>query len=114
MGDFGLLKENITADDNAKSFCGSPAYLSPEMVQKKGATRASDIYGIGAILYELVTGTLPFYEEDFDKLYHKIENNQVSMPKHVSNECKDLIEVGIMLYPLETDGEGPGEASGGG
>jgi len=40
----------------------------------------------------LVTGTLPFYEEDFEKLYHKIENTNVNMPKHVSPECKDLIE----------------------
>lgn len=32
LGDFGLSKENITAEDHAKSFCGSPAYLSPEMV----------------------------------------------------------------------------------
>lgn len=62
------------------------------MVQKKGATRASDIYGIGAILFELVTGTLPFYEEDFEKLYAKIENTNVTLPKHVSPECKDLIE----------------------
>ena len=93
LADFGLSKAGIKDDQNAQSFCGSPAYLSPEMVQKKGATRASDIYGIGAILYELVTGTLPFYEEDFDKLYQKIENNPVNMPKHVSAECKDLIEV---------------------
>ena len=62
----------MTGEDRAKSFCGSPAYLSPEMVKKEGATRASDIYGIGCILFELVTGTLPFYEEDFDKLYFKI------------------------------------------
>lgn len=92
LGDFGLSVENITAEDNAKSFCGSPAYLSPEMSQKKGATRASDIYGIGAIMYELVTGQLPFYEEDYDKLYEKIQNTSISFPKYVSAECRDIIE----------------------
>jgi len=38
------------------SFCGSPAYLSPEMLDKKGVGFASDIYGIGTVLYEMAVG----------------------------------------------------------
>jgi serine/threonine protein kinase len=39
-----------------KSFCGTPAYLSPEMLVNKGVTKCSDLYGIGAVLYEMLTG----------------------------------------------------------
>lgn len=45
--DFGLSKENCFAT----SFCGSPAYLSPEMLQKKGHGFMTDIYGLGCVLY---------------------------------------------------------------
>jgi serum/glucocorticoid-regulated kinase 2 len=45
-----------TNDDKTKSFCGSPAYLSPEMLSQKGAGKESDLYGIGAVLYEFLIG----------------------------------------------------------
>ena len=44
-------------------------------------------------MYELVTGQLPFYEEEYEKLYDKIQNTNLSFPKHVSAECRDIIEV---------------------
>ena len=43
------------------SFCGSPAYLSPELIRGEGATKATDIYTIGTILYEMLTGYPPHY-----------------------------------------------------
>jgi serine/threonine protein kinase len=42
-----LSKEGVGEEDVTKSFCGSPAYLSPEMLKRKGTGRAADIYGIG-------------------------------------------------------------------
>jgi serum/glucocorticoid-regulated kinase 2 len=47
LADFGLSKEGVGDTDKTKSFCGSPAYLSPEMLGQKGAGKMSDIYGIG-------------------------------------------------------------------
>lgn len=49
LADFGLSKEGIEDGERTKSFCGSPAYLSPEMVRNKGASKATDIYGIGIL-----------------------------------------------------------------
>lgn len=56
LTDFGLSKEHVADYDISKSFCGSPAYLSPEMLLGKGFSKASDIYGIGCVLYEMLTG----------------------------------------------------------
>ena len=47
LADFGLSKERIGDKDVAKSFCGSPAYLSPDMLKNKGVGKPADIYGIG-------------------------------------------------------------------
>lgn len=64
MADFGLSKEGIGQSEVAHSFCGSPAYLSPEMLNRDGAGRAADIYGIGAILYEMLVGLPPYFNEN--------------------------------------------------
>jgi serine/threonine protein kinase len=47
LADFGLAREGVGPKDIAKSFCGSPIYLSPEMISSKGATQSTDVYGIG-------------------------------------------------------------------
>ena len=58
LADFNLSKEN----DFSMSFCGSPAYLSPEMLQKKGVGPEADIYGIGCVLYEMMVGEPPYFD----------------------------------------------------
>ena len=50
--------------DLTTTFCGSLAYLSPEMLDQKGAGKEIDIYGIGCVLYEMLEGDPPYYNED--------------------------------------------------
>jgi len=69
LADFGLSKEGVVEEDAAKSFCGSPAYLSPEMLKNKGVGKPADIYGIGTVLHELLIGNSPYYNDDIPKMY---------------------------------------------
>lgn len=65
LADFGLAKEGITESNKiAKSFCGSPAYLPPEMLSSSGVGKPADIYQIGAVLYEMLAGMSPFYTDN--------------------------------------------------
>lgn len=97
LTDFGLAKEGIHEDKQvAKSFCGSPAYLAPEMLQEKGVGKPADIYQIGAVLYELLVGVPPFYTENIQQLYTRIKGAKLTMPKYMSQEAADLIR--RMLY----------------
>ena len=57
LTDFGLSKEGINqADKGAQSFCGTPEYLAPEILNRSGHGQAVDWWSLGALLYEMLTG----------------------------------------------------------
>lgn len=62
LTDFGLSKCDIKFGDQTKSFCGTLAYLAPEMINKKGHGFAIDWYSLGLLTYELLDGYPPFYD----------------------------------------------------
>ena len=92
LADFGLEKENVKNDIPNKTFCGSPQYLSPKMLSKEGTTKSSDVYGIGAILFEMVTGAPPFYNQDTDLMYKNISENNLMFPEFFNEELKDVLK----------------------
>ena len=92
LADFGLSKQINKNNENAtNTFCGSAKYLSPEMLNEKGATKASDIYGIGVVLYELLNGEPPFYSNDIQCMLNNIQNKALKFPDYFSDEVKDLL-----------------------
>lgn len=76
--DFNLGKEGIKKGERAYSFCGSPMYLSPEMIKQEGVGKEADIYGIGLIMYEILSGKPAFEAGDPDELFKKIQNNNIN------------------------------------
>ncbi len=100
LADFGLSKDGIADDELTKSFCGSPAYLSPEVLmtknnKSKGYGKSADLYGIGAVLYEFIVGSPPFFSPEIPELFKNIKEGKLEFPKGVSPEAKDLIRVFI-------------------
>ena len=91
--DFNLAKNGITKGKRALSFCGSPMYLSPDMLSGKGVDQRCDIYGIGLIMYELVSGFPTFNADDIDTLYKDIRLNKINfdMPG-ITGDIKDLLQ----------------------
>jgi len=82
LTDFGLSRENVKKGENgAKSFCGSYAYLAPEVVRMKGHGKTVDWYLLGVILYEMLTGLPPYYADDKQELFKKILTNEFYLDK---------------------------------
>lgn len=91
LADFGLAKEKVEKGNLAMTMAGSPAYLPPEIVLKKGASKASDIYGLGPLLFELLTGTTPYYCEDMDELFQNIKAGKLIFPNYISSLSREFI-----------------------
>ena len=65
LADFGLAKKGSgTQKMVAQSFCGSPAYLAPEMLNRAGVSESGDVYQIGVVLYEMLVGIPPYYNDN--------------------------------------------------
>ena len=95
--DFGLAnsykkKEKNNDEILLKTACGSPCYAAPEMVLgKKYKGLDVDIWSSGIILFAMVSGFLPFEDDDNESIYRKIILGKFDMPDKLSNNCKDLI-----------------------
>lgn len=93
LTDFGLSKEEVSEYFNgAKSFCGSVAYLAPEMLKRQGHGKAVDWYLLGVVLYEMVTGTPPYYADTKDQLFDNIENAKLKFPSGLSEDIRSLLK----------------------
>jgi len=75
----------------AFTFCGSPAYLSPEMVAKRGHGYEVDWFGMGALIYEMLVGLPPFYSENLNLMLRDIRWREPRMPSSLSASSKDLV-----------------------
>ncbi|CAK62365.1 unnamed protein product (macronuclear) [Paramecium tetraurelia] len=110
LSDFGLSKPDMTPDDFAYSFCGSPEYMAPEMLMKTGHNYLVDCYCLGALLYELVTGLPPFYSHNTQEIYNSILTETIEFPQYVqiSPVLKDLILQLLQKDPTERLGQNGG------
>ena len=101
LADFGLSKMNVDESYTSNSFCGTHAYLAPEIVAKLTYGKSVDWYGLGAVLYEFCVGRPPFYQERIEDLYDNIQTGPLQLPKSMSPELKDLLMRLLSRNPIE-------------
>ncbi|CAD8210434.1 unnamed protein product [Paramecium pentaurelia] len=101
LSDFGLAKPNMDREETAYSFCGSPEYMSPEMLMRNGHNFMVDIYCLGALLYEFIYGSPPFYSRNIEQIYNSILNDKISFPPlvKINPDLKDLISKLLIKDP---------------
>ncbi|XP_016304989.1 ribosomal protein S6 kinase alpha-2-like [Sinocyclocheilus anshuiensis] len=105
--DFGLSKEAIDHDKRAYSFCGTIEYMAPEVVNRRGHTQSADWWSFGILMFEMLTGSLPFQGKDRKETMALILKAKLGMPQFLSPEVQSLLRALFKRNPSNRLGAGP-------
>jgi p90 ribosomal S6 kinase len=106
LTDFGLSKEAID-DQKTYSFCGTVEYMAPEVVNRKGHTVAADWWSYGVLMFEMLTGSLPFHGQNRKDTMQQILKAKLGMPQYLSPEAQGLLRLLFKRNPSNRLGSGP-------
>lgn len=91
LTDFGLSKESLFYEKKTYSFCGTVEYMAPEVVNRKGHGTAADWWSYGVLMFEMLTGALPFQGANRKETMTQILKAKLGMPGFLSPEAQSLL-----------------------
>jgi len=109
LTDFGLSKESVSTPNAARTFCGTPEYLAPEILQGVGHGKGVDWWSLGTLIFEMLTGLPPFYSRNINHMYEKILKAELRCPSFLPADVKSLVEGLLIRDPVKRLGSGEGD-----
>ncbi|KDO23970.1 AGC/AKT protein kinase [Saprolegnia parasitica CBS 223.65] len=102
LADFGLAKQAVSPSDTTYSFCGSVDYMAPEVILGVGYGLPADVWSLGCVVFEMLTGLPPFYTTRGRRvLFEKICKGQVLYPTYLSPDAIRFLQRCLDLDPKE-------------
>uniref|UniRef100_A0A3B3CK63 Serine/threonine-protein kinase PLK n=1 Tax=Oryzias melastigma TaxID=30732 RepID=A0A3B3CK63_ORYME len=101
IGDFGLATKIEFDGERKKTLCGTPNYIAPEVLCKKGHSYEVDVWSLGCILYTLLVGKPPFETSCLKDTYNRIKKNNYTIPWHINPAASALIKRMLHADPAQ-------------
>ncbi|XP_031554011.1 ribosomal protein S6 kinase beta-1-like [Actinia tenebrosa] len=110
LTDFGLCKESVFENNLTHTFCGTIEYMAPEILTRSGHGKAVDWWSLGALMYDMLTGSPPFCAESRKKTIDKILKGRLVLPPYLTPESKDFLRKLLKRHPQSRLGGGQDDA----
>ena len=104
--DFGLSKILNSSKDKAFTICGTPQYLAPEVFINQGYDKNVDWWSLGCLIYEMLTGRLPFSIKRGNRINLDIYKQKLKFPRYLNEDAIDLISKLLVFEPKKRLGYG--------
>ncbi|XP_052896838.1 serine/threonine-protein kinase polo [Anopheles moucheti] len=101
IGDFGLATKIEFEGERKKTLCGTPNYIAPEILNKKGHSYEVDIWSIGCVMYTLLVGQPPFETKSLKDTYNRIRKCDYRLPPTLRNNAAEMICAMLQSDPLK-------------
>ncbi|GAA6069152.1 protein kinase C epsilon type, partial [Tachysurus ichikawai] len=99
LADFGMCKEGILNGVTTTTFCGTPDYIAPEILQELEYGPSVDWWALGVLMYEMMAGQPPFEADNEDDLFESILHDDVLYPVWLSKEAVSILKAFMTKSP---------------
>ncbi|KAL2102228.1 hypothetical protein ACEWY4_001396 [Coilia grayii] len=99
LADFGMCKEGILDGVTTTTFCGTPDYIAPEILQELEYGPSVDWWALGVLMYEMMAGQPPFEADNEDDLFESILHDDVLYPVWLSKEAVNILKAFMTKSP---------------